>query len=293
VDYSLGLSYARTTGFSAASDRYAGNSERDGYRNLTLSGRFGLALRKDINLDVTVRSVSARTAIDNFGGPYGDDPNSRQDYGSTLARVQARGLFLNSRWEQKLSVSWTRSDRRLVNLPDGSHPLESENGTYGGQLIKLDWQNNFFLGPSQILTAGAELGREEGRSDYISEGSAGAYESSFPSQRAGAAGFYIQDQWKVRGSIFLAAGARLDIHSRTGTALTFRLAPAWVIEATGTKFKATLGTGFKSPSLYQLFAPPTAWGPVGNIGLRPERVTGWDAGIEQDIVRDRLRVGAT
>jgi vitamin B12 transporter len=293
ADYSLGLSYARTAGFSAASNRYAGNSERDGYRNLTLSGRFGFALRKDIDLDVMVRSVSARTAIDNFGGPYGDDPNSRQDYGSTLARVQARGLFLSNRWEQKLTVSWIRSDRKLANPPDDAHPLERENGTYGGRLIKLDWQNNYFLGPSQTLTAGFELGREEGRSEYVSEGPAGAYESSFPSRKAGAAGFYVQDQWKVGGSFFLAAGARLDIQSRTGAALTFRLAPAWVIEASGTKLKATFGTGFKSPSLYQLFAPPTAWGPIGNVSLRPERVAGWDAGVEQDIVRDRLRFGLT
>ncbi len=292
-DYSFGLSYARTTGFSAASDRYPGNTEPDGYRNLTLSGRFGFAVRENIDLDVMVRSISARSAIDDFGGPYGDDPNAIQDYTATLARIQARGLFLGNRWEQKLSISWMHSDRTLFNPPDDAHPLEGEDGTYTGRLIKLDWQNNFFLGPSQTMTAGLELGQEAGRSDYVSTGPAGTDESSFPSEKAGTGGIYVQDQWKVGGSLFLAAGARLDIHSRTGAALTFRLAPAWVIEATGTKLKATIGTGFKSPSLYQLFAPPTAWGPIGNINLLPERVTGWDAGVEQDIVRDRLRFGVT
>jgi vitamin B12 transporter len=293
ADYSLGLSYARTAGFSAASDRYPGNSEKDGYRNLTLIGRFGYAVRKNIDLDVMVRSVRARSEIDNFGGPYGDDPNNRQDYDSTLARAQARGLFLANLWEQKITVSWTRANRKLINLADDAHPLESENGTYGSRLVKLDWQNNFFLGPSQTLTAGVEFGQEQGRSDYVSDSPSGVFQSSFPAEKSGAAGFYAQDQWKVRGSFFLAAGARLDVHSRTGAALTFRVAPAWIIEATGTKFKATLGTGFKSPSLYQLFAPPTAWGPIGNIDLRPERVTGWDVGVEQDIVRDRLRFGLT
>jgi vitamin B12 transporter len=292
-DYSFGLSYARTAGFSAASDRYPGNSEKDGYRNLTLSGRFGYAVRKNIDLDVMVRSISARSAIDNFGGSYGDDPTSFQDYDATLARAQARGLFLGNRWEQKLTVSWTRSSRNLINTPDEAHPLESENGTYGGRLVQVDCQNNFFLGASQTLTAGFEFGQEEGRSDYVSEAPAGTYESSFPTKKARAAGFYVQDQWKVRGSFFIAAGARLDVHSRTGAAWTGRIAPAWIIGATGTKFKATLGTGFKSPSLYQLFAPPTAWGPIGNIGLRPERVTGWDAGVEQDVVRDRIRLGVT
>ena len=53
------------------------------------------------------------------------------------------------------------------------------------------------------------------------------------------------------------------------------------------KVKATLGTGFKAPSLYQLYAPPTAWGPIGNRDLEPEESAGWDAGIEQDLAGGR------
>jgi len=293
ADYALGLSYARTAGFSAASDLYPGNTEKDGYRNLTLSGRLGFAVRKNIDLDVMVRSVFARTEIDNFGGPYGDDPTSVQHYDATLARVQARGLFLGNRWEQKLTASWTRSNRDLTNTPDVGHPFESEQGTFGSGLVRLDWQNNVFLSVSQTLTAGADLGWERGRSDYVSDSAGSAYQSFFPLERARAVGFYVQDQWKFRESFYVTAGARLDFHSRTGAALTYRIAPAYIINRTATKFRATLGTGFKSPSLYQLFAPPTAWGPIGNPGLRPERVIGWDVGVEQDLVRDRLRAGLT
>jgi vitamin B12 transporter len=75
--------------------------------------------------------------------------------------------------------------------------------------------------------------------------------------------------------------------------LTFRVAPAFLIAATGTRLKASLGTGFKSPSLYQLFAPATSWGPVGNPDLRPERATGLDAGIEQRLASGRVVVGLT
>jgi vitamin B12 transporter len=293
VDYAFGVSSLRTTGVSAASDRYPGNSEKDGYRNVTLSGRLGYALRPNLDLDVTIRAVSARTAIDAFGGPYGDDPNSLQDYRSALAKVLLRGLFLGQRWEHRLSVSWVGSDRKLLNPADDAHPLMSESATYGSGLVQVDWQNNVFLGPTQTLTAGLELSREQARSDYVSESSGEVFESSFPSEKAQVAGLYVQDQWKVRDAFFLAAGARLDVHSRTGAALTYRVAPAFVIKETGTKLRATLGTGFKSPSLYQLFAPPTAWGPIGNAQLRPERVTGWDAGFDQDVLGGRLRFGLT
>jgi len=59
------------------------------------------------------------------------------------------------------------------------------------------------------------------------------------------------------------------------------------------RLKASIGSGFKSPSLYQLFAPATAWGPVGNPGLRPERALGFDAGIEQRLAAGRVVLGLT
>ena len=293
ASYSFGVFHGQTAGISAASVRYPGNAEPDGYRNFSLSGKFSYAVRNNISLRLTARSVRTRTEIDNFGGPYGDDPNDVQKYGSTLISTQAQGLFLDNRWEQKLSLSCIKSERSYINPTDQVHLFESESGAYGSTLFKLDWQNNFFLAPSNTLTAGLDIEREEGRSDYVSENQWGTYESLFPSDKTGSVGLYLQDQWRVQGKFFFAGGARLDLHSRTGTALTYRLAPAYVAAKTGTKFKATIGTGFRSPSLYQLFAPETAWVPVGNIKLLPERAPGWDAGIEQLAIKNRICLGLT
>ena len=116
-------------------------------------------------------------------------------------------------------------------------------------------------------------------------------ESRFPSARASSAGVYLLDHWEIKDRFFVTAGVRADRHSRAGTAMTFRVAPAYFIAATGTRLKATLGTGFKSPSLYQLFAPATSFGPVGNPLLRPERAVGWDAGIEQRLATGRIVLG--
>jgi vitamin B12 transporter len=102
------------------------------------------------------------------------------------------------------------------------------------------------------------------------------------------AGLYVLDHWETGGRFFLTTGVRADLHSRSGGALTFRLAPSYLIPATGTRLKGSIGSGFKSPSLYQLFAPATSFGPVGNPLLRPERALGWDAGIEQRLAGDRV-----
>lgn len=291
TDYLLSLFHERTAGISAASSAYPGNVEKDGYRNLSLAARFGYAPRPTKSLTLTVKAVEARTELDNFGGPGGDDPNSRQDYGTLLVRGQYRGLAASGRWEQALSVSWLGARREYRNPVDDGHPQDRDEGLYRSDIFKLDWQNNFSLHPAHTLTAGFELEQERGRSDYVSESAWGTVEASFPSVRAGSAGVYLLDRWEYRDRFFVTAGVRADRHSQAGPAVTFRVAPAYLVAATGTRIKATLGTGFKSPSLYQLFAPGTSWGPIGNPALRPERATGWDAGVEQSFMKDRLVFG--
>ena len=293
TDYAFAVFHERTAGISAASSGYAGNAEKDGYRNLNLAGRTGFALRPNARVTLTVRAGRARTELDNFGGPGGDDPNNVQDYGSLLVRGQYRDLSPGGRLERTVSVSWLGARRDNINGFDAAHPDERDQGRYRSGLFKLDWQNNLFLHPAHTLTAGLEFEEESGRSEYVSESAYGPYASSFPSARAGTAGVYVLDHWEVRDRFFVTAGVRADRHSRAGGAVTFRIAPAYVVAATGTRLKATLGTGFKSPSLYQLFAPPTSFGPVGNPLLRPERALGWDAGVEQALGGGRWLLGLT
>jgi vitamin B12 transporter len=293
ISYSLGTAYLRSGGISAADKALAGNAEKDGYRSLSLTGRAGLKLGQNLDLDLTVRGLLTRSEIDNFGGPFGDDPNSSQRYDSLFARTQLRGLFGNGRWESKLGAAVIRSKRLNDNPVDGAHPSDSEKGSFRSGLLKVDWQNNVFLHPSNTLTFGAEYEAERGSSEYRSESLWGPFVSEFPVRNAGDLGIYVQDQVRFGGWFFATTGVRIDSHSRSGTVFTYRLAPAWFIARTGAKLKATLGTGFKSPSLYQLYAPPTAWGPIGNESLRPEESTGWDAGLEQDLAGGRTRLGAT
>jgi len=293
LSYTLGLSGLGSAGISAADSALQGNSERDGYRNGTLSGRIGLDLGKGMLLEAAVRGQKTRTEIDNFGGPSGDDPNAVQDIDSWLARVQVRGLFWKNRWESRLAAAVVGSNRTNDNPVDEAHPFDSDRGSFRGRLFKIDWQNNVFAAPSNTLTFGLEYEREQGRSDYSSESAWGPYASVFPDKESGLLGAYVQDQVRIGGFFFATAGIRYDDHSVSGGALTGRIAPTLIIESTGTKLRGTLGTGFKSPSLYQLYAPPTAWGSIGNGNLEPEENTGWDAGIDQGLFRGRLRFGAT
>ncbi|MBK7629344.1 MAG: TonB-dependent receptor [Ignavibacteriales bacterium] len=87
---------------------------------------------------------------------------------------------------------------------------------------------------------------------------------------------FLQDQIKFEESFFITLGTRIDHHNKFGSQFTYRIAPSYMLWETGTKFKATIGTGFKAPSLYYLYDPA-----YGNENLNPEESFGWDFGIEQ------------
>lgn len=293
IHYSLGVNYFRSSGFSAASSEYEGNEEKDGYRNLSLSGRFGYRFNNNLELDFILRTLKTRIDVDNFGGAYGDDPNNVQKNDALFFKGEIRTLLMGNRWEQKLGLSLVDYDRKHENPTDSAHPLDSEEGFFKSTLFKIDWQNNLFLHETNTLTFGIDHQQERGESEYYSDGTWGPYSSIFPLQRAHTTGFYFQDKIHLGSSFFSTAGIRLDKHTQFGTSTTFRLAPAYFIEGTQTRLKATLGTAFKSPSLYQLYAPATFMGPIGNESLNPERSTGWDIGIEQYFLEGQILLSAT
>jgi vitamin B12 transporter len=86
---------------------------------------------------------------------------------------------------------------------------------------------------------------------------------------------------------------RYDANSQFGDKATYRIAPTYFIEATGTKLEASVGTGFKAPSLSQLFESFPAFGFFANPNLRPEQSIGYDAGFEQYLMDKRVQFGAT
>ena len=293
LHYSVWTSSLSSRGFSAANDTLEGNTEADGYKNLSLSASADYQASDNIDLDFLAKFIDTRSDIDNFGSAFGDDPNNVQKYQSLFLKGHIRGLFLKNRWEQKLTLSHIASNRETENPEDERHPYDSDRSQYKSRLNKLDWQNNFFLHETNTLTLGAEHQEEQGESFYHAESMWGPSTSLFPLKKAHNTGVYIQDQLRLAGKFFLTAGIRLDNHSQSGLSATHRIAPAVFIRQTSTKLKATYGTGFKSPSLYQLYAPGNSWGPIGNENLKPEETASWDLGIEQALWDGKIRVGGT
>lgn len=71
---------------------------------------------------------------------------------------------------------------------------------------------------------------------------------------------------------------------------------AYFVRATNTKLRAHVGNGYRAPSLFERFGTSFFGGffsPLGDPRLRPERSIAFDAGIDQSIGDNRLRLSAT
>ncbi len=287
VNYSLSLSRFDTRGISAADGGLAGNDEKDGYENTTFSSRLGWTPSEVFGLDLILRYADGEGDLDQMGGAFGDDPNYVFDDEEFFGRLQASLSLMDGRWEQKFGVSFTDYDRRFRDDFDPAHPMTALRSDFRGQLLKFDWQSDFYLSDQHTLTIGLETEEESGRSKLFSESMFGPFTSIIPEKEARTNSAYVQDQVSLGDRFFATVGVRVDDHEEFGSETTYRVAPAYLIEETGTKLKASWGTGFKAPTLFQLFSS------FGNPDLDPETSEGWDVGIEQQLCGGRVVVGAT
>jgi vitamin B12 transporter len=249
----------------------------DSYDNRTYSLRLGAALGDQFDIGLASRAIETTlySTSDDFLGP--ESLRSLNTTRQLFTRGFAHMTLFDGRFDQTLGLAYTNADRGFFDPND----IPVTPSLFGGNRIKLDWLGNIRVLDGQVLTFGAE--REEDR----------VTNSGGFSARNGTTAGFTQLQSDIGGRLFSALSLRYDANDQFGGQATYRIAPALLIPETGTKLKASLGTGFKAPSLDQLYNDYPAFNFFGNPNLRPETSIGFDAGIEQDLLPGHIAIGAT
>jgi len=290
LDYSFDISHIDSNGFSIAdvdNDRIpnAGNTaENDGWENSTVSGQVGYELTPDFDLIATMRYMDSELEEDDYASgytgdrfsswPYVPEPNgSKERHTDTeqyLGRIDAKNTFWDGVLNSNLYYQLSRHDR--VNYDNDG----VESYDYVGKTQEAGWQGTFVVSKTNDLTLGTSLYEEK-----MESGSSGISE-----QDAETKSVWAQEQITLFDSLDLVAGLRYDDHDRFGGKTTYRVAPSYLTKF-GTLFKASYGTGFRAPSLYELYSS------YGNVNLEPEKSRGWDAGLEQELADGKVLCGIT
>jgi vitamin B12 transporter len=249
----------------------------DYYDNLSASTKLGYEIVPDFDVGLVARYTNTHLRVtgDDFS-TFPSFPAAQQTRSSTseyYGRATAHLVSFEGFLDQTLGVAYTR--KRTSTL----EPDSPQEGLATGERTKIDWQGALKFTPAHTLVLGAEHARDE-----ISE--------PLSADNRIDSG-YAELQSQLIGNLYSAINARYDNNDRFGGKFTYRVAPAYVIAGSGTKLKASVGSGFKAPTLSELFQSYPAFFFIANPDLRPETSTGYDVGVEQALVGETLRVGAT
>lgn len=239
----------------------------DFYDNVSATAKLGYDVAENFDLGLVTRYVNSL-------GKVTGDAFDAITFASFPSPIQTRISAIQYQTRGTAHLSLGRFDQTL-GLAYGSTITATQDPDNGdsraiGDRLKLDWQGRVAVMDGQTLVLGAETSR-----DALHPGLSFGFPSTLSRGITTHAG-YGEIQSDFGSGFYNSASIRYDDNSRFGSKPTWRLAPAWVIERTGTKVKASAGTGFKAPSLQQLYG---TFG--GNAALKPETSFGYDIGLEQ------------
>lgn len=285
-DFAFSVSRWDTSSFSAVNYE-RGAAERDAFHNWQGSGRIGYALPKDGRLELSLRWWNADVHRDSAFGTTRLDVFGAKSTTRTLILSGTYEQPITNWWNQKLTLA-QNNERQLdfsgtfqKNLATGAvtptFPFSSDLEILNR---RLEWQHNFQLGKPLLLTAGYQFREEQGDA-------AGFYGGAQPNRLLSSHAGFAQAQVNIEDRLLLTAGVRQDSYNVFGDATTYRVTGGYLFRETGTKVRASYATGFRTPTLNDLFFQN-----ANNPNLRPEKSRSMDVGIEQRLFKDRLLLSA-
>jgi vitamin B12 transporter len=103
-------------------------------------------------------------------------------------------------------------------------------------------------------------------------------------------GYYAQAVVELPSGVALNLNGRLDHNSGFGTFFTYRAGALYRL-LPHTRVRASVGRAFKAPTFCEQFCDAPFV--VGDSGIRPERTTSWEVGLEQELLANRLFLWGT
>ena len=249
------------------------------YDNMTYSTKLGVDITRDVTVNFVARYIDTAFGFQGDSFSFGDfsyrpDPTrSSQNTQQFFTRGEAIWSLFGGRVRNFFGINYTDHTTKDFSPSNGASFAD-------GQRIKYDWRSVIEVSRGVTVTAGADTQTEKLQVPGLD-----AQESN--------TGAYIQAQVEPVRNLFLVGNVRYDDNENFGGATTWRFAPAYLFEATGTKIKGSVGTAFKAPSLSQKFQDFPAFGFFANPNLKPEESLGYDVGFEQAVFGGRAQFGAT
>jgi vitamin B12 transporter len=253
LGYGLFVQQTDRDGISAANEK-DGNVEKDGYESLTGRARFVVDFSEQISVDVALRSVSSEVDTDAFLPPS-DRLTHYTDFESIGGRMSLD--YSAGDWQHKVSLGQTE---------DISSAYTFSTSTTKGSRDNLGYRGVLGFSDTIDLLIGVESETE-------------TYETSDATHETETDALLALLQYSDGQGRSASFAVRQDDSKAFGKFDTSRFAAKQMFDRFG--FRASIGTGFRAPSLYETYglSDYCAEGLCGNIQLQPEESQGHDLAV--------------
>ena len=300
VDYAVSLSGARDAGFSSYGYRIGRITrtqpqplENDGVARLGGTAKFSWRPVQGVEIETGLSSNFSRTQFDaSYYHPMfsvAPDTADRAMGRLTTAYIRASADAFDGRLKNALTIYGNHASRNYdtYSYSDFGFGISRDWSKYDytGKRFGVEYQGDLKLDQFGKLMFGGGVTEEklETRSRYITWGAMDEFEA-----RQQTRSVFALYQLPVGERLDLSLGGRLDSIENGDRFATWRATGAYRITETGTKLRASLGTGGKAPSLFQMHSPL-----YGTKGLDSEHAFGIDGGFDQTLFGGRLTLSVT
>lgn len=265
IETALTLLHLRTDGFSAA----AAGTEADGAEASRVSASLRYRVSDTLSLGASLFAQETEAEYDGFNDFFAlvdeDNTQTRIETGARLFAELATGNT-----DHVFEVTGYRVSRDYDQEDTFDLGTERDVSGFDGRRLTFGWQATTEVSPALQLVYGLDTINEKARYTNLPAGRAETTIS----------GGFAQALYAVTPNLDVSATLRGDDHSTFGQFNTGRLALAWrPTDATTIRFAAA--TGFRAPSIDELFGSYPDSEFVGNPDLTPEESDSFELGVEQ------------
>lgn len=289
--YNAGYAYYHTDGISEATDTVPHTTApKDGYTqnsfhaNLTWDPSRGISITPfvlyshysgredagsfDIDPNYTYTLSSLQTGVHslwNIGRGqlhvvYSYSHTDRTDLDDSVPSLAVKGNFLSDNlagYEHYADAYLSYPIGKLVNIVGGA-----DYKNLATAQTTLDLYPDYY-NPQAVDTSASALGKDSARYHQV--------------------GIYGAATGKLPGGLYADGGLRYNTNSKYGNTLVFNFDPNYTIARTWKVF-VNLASGYKTPSLYQLYSP------YGNKDLLPEKAMSYEGGLQYTAPSGAFRI---
>ena len=200
--------------------------------------------------------------------------------------------FLSDKWDYTIKGSYGETKRHYFWSAAGG-----DQSNYDGETTYIEMQHNIYVFDWMTVNAGIDYERNvyDGREPMNPY--AGDYRVvNYDESRGGWDAFTQAQFFNSDRNLFITMGGRLNHSDEFDEKAVWEASAAYLVKSSKTKFHAQVGTGYRTPSLYEIYGGYLYNGSlitIGNPDLTPEESFGFEFGVEQKLLHDKIKLGAT